>query len=139
MIIFIKQYWKLIVFALLMAGNTVVTYQYVTGQIAKTQIGLISKARKEEQLKQDKVNEINQEQLNELNGVNSRLNDDLKRLRDRAKRMSKDSQKSCKGTTGAELSRPDSEFLTGEAARAERLKSALKACYKYADEVSKNE
>lgn len=35
----------------------------------------------------------------------------------------------CQGATGAELSRPDAEFLVGEAARADGLRAALTACY----------
>jgi len=35
----------------------------------------------------------------------------------------------CKGTTGAELSRQDGEFLVGEAARANLLRAALGQCY----------
>lgn len=36
----------------------------------------------------------------------------------------------CRGATGAELSRPDAEFLNGEAARADELRAALSACYR---------
>lgn len=35
----------------------------------------------------------------------------------------------CTGTTGAELSRPDAEFLVGEASRADVLRAALQQCY----------
>jgi len=35
----------------------------------------------------------------------------------------------CKGSTGAELSRPDAEFLTGFAARADTVRAALSQCY----------
>lgn len=36
----------------------------------------------------------------------------------------------CQGATGAELSRPDGEFLAREAARADELRAALGACYR---------
>jgi hypothetical protein len=39
----------------------------------------------------------------------------------------------CQGSTGAELSRPDAEFLVGEATRADNLRAALVACYSQYD------
>lgn len=39
------------------------------------------------------------------------------------------------GATGAELYRPDAMFLAGEAARADRLRSALRQCYAYVDQL----
>lgn len=42
----------------------------------------------------------------------------------------------CKGATGAELSRPDAGFLAGEAARAERQRNALEACYSQYDSLT---
>lgn len=97
-------------------------------------------ARKEEQAKQEKVNAITQEQLNNINTINDRLNDDLDELRKRPNNryVSKDNQTTCKGATGKELSEPDSRFLVRLAARADKLRAGLKACYKYADEVSGN-
>jgi len=41
----------------------------------------------------------------------------------------------CKGASGAELSRPDDQFLQGLAARADRIRSALDQCYKQYDAV----
>jgi hypothetical protein len=41
----------------------------------------------------------------------------------------------CAGATGAELSRPDGEFLVGLAGRADEHRAALQACYRWADEV----
>lgn len=62
----------------------------------------------------------------------------LNGLRDRPERaMPDDSRAGCKGATGAELSRPDAGFLVREAARADRLQSALTACYAYADKLRK--
>lgn len=41
----------------------------------------------------------------------------------------------CTGATGAELSRPDAGFLAGEAARADRQRNALEACYAQYDSL----
>lgn len=41
----------------------------------------------------------------------------------------------CQGATGAELSRPDGEFLAGLAQRADEQRAALTACYSAYDAV----
>lgn len=41
----------------------------------------------------------------------------------------------CKGASGAELSVRDSAFLEGQAARGDRLRAALSACYEQYDAV----
>ena len=97
----------------------------------------VAKARKDEKLKQDKVNAIIQKQYDDLNTINSNLTTSLDRLRKRTSRkdVSRDTQANCKGTTGAELSSEDGGFLVREASRADRLRTALKACYNYADSI----
>ena len=98
----------------------------------------VKKARKEEQAKQEKVNELAQAQYNELSDINSDLNANLIRLRNRPSRrnVSDSTETACKGANGADLSAQDAEFLTRESARGDRLRTALKACYEYADTVS---
>lgn len=64
----------------------------------------------------------------EIESINSRYELVVGELRQRSARMP-DPPADCKGVTGAELSREDAEFLAGEAARADRLRSALNACY----------
>jgi len=97
------------------------------------------KARKEEQAKQEKVNAIAKVQYDEVSTINATLANDIARLHKRERRRYKPKKSSikCKGTTGASLSGEDAEFLTREAARADRIRTGLKACYKYADEVVK--
>jgi len=98
---------------------------------------LVEQAREEEQAKQERANEIAKRQYDEVVAINMRLDTDLKRLQHRESRrhLPKDSKAGCQGTSGAELSREDAEFLTREAARADRLRTALKACYDYADSL----
>lgn len=102
-------------------------------------IEAIEKTRKEEQEKQEKINAFLKKQYNEVSNINSKLTNNIKRLHKRENRRhkSKDSGTTCKGATGKELSRPDAEFLTREAARADRIRLGLKTCYKYADELKK--
>lgn len=93
------------------------------------------KARKDEQRKQGVVNALSRKQYDELAGINTGLLHDLDGLRNRAPRLSvpEDTGTVCEGATGRELSRPDAAFLTREAARADTIRSALDACYQYAD------
>lgn len=98
----------------------------------------VKAAREKEQKAQGEINEGLQKQYDELAGINDNLASSLIRLRTRAKRqhLPDSSKANCKGTTGAELSAEDGQFLIREAARADRLRSALKACYTYADSVA---
>ena len=88
------------------------------------------------QKQQEKVDEITKDFTNKLAGVNGKLGDALRRLRDRPERSTeKYASTNCKGASGAELSRPDAEFLIGEASRADQQREALIACYHYADAI----
>lgn len=95
------------------------------------------KAREEEQDKQEIANAISKQQYDDVSTINATLIADIAKLHKRESRrnLSKDSKPRCSGAIGSDLSRQDSEFLTGEAARADKIRTALGACYKYADEV----
>ncbi len=97
----------------------------------------VKKAREQEQIKQGKVNEIIQKQYTDITAINDSLNASIDRLRNRPSRryLPDKSKANCKGTTGESLSSEDGRFLIWEATRADRLRIALKACYKYADTV----
>ena len=99
----------------------------------------VKKAREEEQAKQGEVDEVAQKQFNKLNDINNKLNADLDRLRKRAARRqsAKNSKPICEGATGRSLSSEDAGFLTREAARADKIRTALEGCYNYADSVAK--
>ena len=72
----------------------------------------------------------------EIKAINTKLQSALSELRQRQERPSSaDTTRDCKGTTGAELSRQDAEFLAREAARADQLRSALGMCYQQYDTV----
>lgn len=95
------------------------------------------KAREEEQRKQGIANALSRKQYIELVNINTSLLSDLDGLRNRPPRnnVSADTRTVCKGSTGRELSEPDAGFLTREAARADTLRTALDACYQYADSL----
>lgn len=85
-----------------------------------------------------KIEKIERKKNGEIANVNARLRVALSELSERTSRSTtSESTTDCKGTTGTELSREDAEFLTREAARADRLRSALGACYVQYEEVIK--
>lgn len=95
-------------------------------------------ARAKEQMWQGVVNETAKNYETQMAGVRRTLDAALDGLRDRPERpagVSAAARADCAGGTGAELSRPDAEFLVREAARADTLRAALAACYAYADTV----
>jgi len=96
-------------------------------------------ARAVEREKQQEINDVLRKQNEDLSGVNSGLAADLERLRNRPERpahVPEHPRIDCPGATGADLSREDAAFLIGEAARADRLRAALAACYSYADALN---
>lgn len=93
-------------------------------------------ARKAEKGLIEATEAIRRKKDNEIKIISSKLQSTLSELRQRQDRLSSaDTARDCKGTTGAELSRQDAEFLTREAARADQLRSALELCYRQYDTV----
>ncbi len=64
----------------------------------------------------------------EIKRVSTELARAAASLRNRPERMPEAAQATCQGGSGAGLSRSDSEFLAGEAARANILRGQLSAC-----------
>lgn len=95
-------------------------------------------ARKIEQKRQGAANAALKKQNEELAGINARLIDDVARLQQRPARpsLSEAGRPACSGASGAELSGPDAGFLAREAARADRLRAALTACYSIIDHIA---
>ena len=97
-----------------------------------------AKAREQEKTWQEAANAIVKNQDAKLAATRRNLNDALDSLRDRPDRAPADSKPTgtdCKGSTGAELSREDAEFLTRESSRADEIRIGLEACYEFADKV----
>lgn len=105
-------------------------------EVLKVQQEAANQAREDEREKQAKINEGLQVQVNEQININKQLTTDIVGLRKRANRAAnKGARTQCKGTTGADLSAQDAEFLAREAARADQIRAGLKACYHYADSL----
>jgi len=94
--------------------------------------------RKVEQSLITKIETIERKKNGEIANVNARLRVALSELSERSSRSTTSQDTAdCKGTTGRELSREDADFLTREAARAERLRQALGSCYVQYEEIQK--
>jgi len=90
------------------------------------------KQREENQLRMDNLRtdyealaEVKDDEIKRVATERDRL---AASLRNRPERMPEAAQAACQGGTGAGLSREDSEFLAGEAARANELRAQLSAC-----------
>lgn len=95
----------------------------------------LQQAIEAERKQQEEVNHALQKQTDDLAAINRMLALDIEQLRQRAKRLPQATRADCQGASGAELSGKDAEFLVREAARADGLRAALQACYRYADTV----
>lgn len=92
--------------------------------------------RNTERAWQDAANQSTKAKDEQILNINARLDDALGRLRDRPARPLGDvpaSASTCKGATGAGIYAEDGQFLIREAARADKLRAALTACYSQYD------
>jgi len=96
----------------------------------------IKNAREKEHQMQDATEQIRKYKDAQINAINNQLADALIQLRNRPSRSNQISSNGQSGT-GATLYAEDAEFLIREASRADTIRTALDACYKQYDEVTK--
>ena len=96
----------------------------------------IKNAREKEHQMQDATDLIRKDKDAQINAINNQLADALIELRNRPSRTNQSSNNGQSGT-GATLFAEDAEFLIREASRADQIRTALDACYKQYDEVTK--
>lgn len=98
-------------------------------------------ARNNERQMTEAVGLAEQEKTDEIARIRITAAADVARLQNRPDRKPAaaggvpQATPACQGATGADLSKSDSEFLVGEAARADELRTALAACYRAYDSV----
>ena len=80
------------------------------------------------QANMDKLREGKNRELARLNHTVNALSDSLRSRPERPTGEASSAGDGAPGCTGAELYRPDGEFLVGESARADQLRLALMAC-----------
>lgn len=95
----------------------------------------LEESRKVEQSLQEKINASAKLHNEQVQRIANERDIALDRLRKRPDRLPEGSRTNCEGSTGAELSRTDAEFLVRQASRADEQRQALKVCYEYADTV----
>ena len=84
------------------------------------------------------ADQIEKDKNAQIKAINDQLADALMQLRSRPSRAEAASNgQSISGRTGLSLYAEDSAFLIGEAARADKLRVELKACYAQYDAISK--
>jgi hypothetical protein len=107
-------------------------------KIKTAQANAVAQALKIERDQNRRVRDAMQKQSDDVAAVNRGLVADLDELRKRSSRPAVPRAPAAEqpGATGAELSREDAGFLAREAARADELRAALRACYDYADTVA---
>jgi len=96
----------------------------------------IANAREKEHQIQNATDQIRKDKDAQINSINNQLANALVELRSRPSRTSQISSNGQSGT-GLSLYAEDGSFLEWEAARADKLRTALEACYKQYDEVTK--
>jgi hypothetical protein len=98
-------------------------------------------ARSKEQEWQQKANQTAEVHHEEMRIIGDQLDTAIASLHNRPNRPAPGNvpktASTCKGATGAELSRPDAELLTRIAGRADHLRAALKACYEQYDGITR--
>ena len=102
-------------------------------QLAEEHAKAVTAARAKEQALQAEADQLREESNAKLKEVNARaaaLADSLRKRPDRPTQGSAVSGAACpvSAATGAQLARPDAEFLAGYAADAARLQAALDQC-----------
>ena len=111
---------------------------YWLSRINADKAAAVQQALTTERDRQEKANVAIHKQASEQAAINARLRADLASLRNRPERATNVSAVSgnrCAGASGAELSRPDAEFLSWEAARADEQRAGLAACYQVMDSL----
>jgi hypothetical protein len=136
----IRFWWAPVTLALVLAvGAQQLRVSHAQNQFAeyKTEQAELTRqaeadAREREISLQEKADQTEEAKNEQIRIIGDQLDTALASLSKRPNRPAGNVPKNsgaCKGATGADLSRPDAEFLTRESARADRLRSALDACY----------
>ena len=96
----------------------------------------VANARLKEHQLQDATDQIRKDKDAQINAINNQLANALIELRNRPSRTNQSSNNGQSGT-GATLFAEDAEFLIREASRADQIRTALDACYKQYDSISR--
>ena len=108
-------------------------YSFESARFDRYKSEQIIQSQKQSQEQQDRTDQIRKQKDAEINRINNQLVDAVSELRKRPSR-SQDTTNGQSGT-GAGLYAQDAEFLIREAARADKIRSGLEACYNQYDSI----
>jgi len=131
----IGTYVKIIVGALIIFGSWYNGYSIGYGKLTTYKLEQETATRTKEAAQQAATDQIRKDKDAQINAINNQLATALIELRNRPSRTQ--ITNNGQSGTGLSLSAEDSTFLEWEAARADKLRTALEACYKQYDMVSK--
>ena len=119
-----------------LAGSWYMGFKFESNRFEAYKAEQIEIVHKKEVEAQAKTDEIRKAKDAQINSINNQLANALVELRNRPSRTNQSSNNGQSGT-GATLFAEDAEFLIREASRADQIRTALDACYKQYDEVTK--
>ena len=108
-------------------------YSFEASRFARYRADQVTIVQKIEREQQIAVDQIRRQKDAQIEAINTELAGAVNELRKRPKRPAKAVNGSC--GTGATLYADDAEFLIREAARADKIRTALGACYKQYDSI----
>jgi hypothetical protein len=119
-------------------ANVLAAWNVERLEMANATVKASEAARETERLVQKSITKITEAKDEKIASINSRLVNALDGLRNRPERRDSTaaSAANCQGSTGADLSVGDSQFLERLAARADTIRAGLEACYAQYDALT---
>ena len=131
----IITYVKIGLVALLLCGAGYFGYSFEAARFDRYKAEQMAATQKLQEQHQQAADQIRKDKDAQITSINSQLLDAVSQLRSRPSRT----QGAANGQdgTGRALSAEDAEFLVREAARADKLRTSLSACYNQYDSLNK--
>jgi len=108
-------------------------YSFEASRFERYKAQQVIETQAKEREYQAAADKIEKEKNAQINHINAQLVDAISELRKRPSRAQ--SAANGQGGTGTSLSAEDAEFLIREAARADKIRSGLNACYQQYDSI----
>jgi len=131
----ILTYVKIVAIALFICGSWYNGYSIGYSKLTKYKLEQETETRQKEAEQQAATDQIRKDKDAQITAINSQLADALIQLRNRPSRAQ--AANNGQNGTGSTLFAEDAEFLVREATRADTIRTALDACYKQYDEMTK--
>ena len=129
----ITTWLKLGGLVILSASMWYMGYSFEASRFAQYRADQVLQVQKIEHEQQAATDQIRKQKDAQIEAINNQLVNAISELRKRPSRPAEANLGSC--GTGATLYAEDGEFLIREAARADKIRSGLEACYKQYDAI----